>query len=295
MKNVSGYGTRLVLCIMSFVSTFAAASRSMHPLLRVITVPSVTSVIPMISTTHRNTIRIATIAHGKANAFDTELSRAISSAIADFERSSDSAIVIIGQGTMFSAGVDLVRVVEQGAPYVREFLPALSAALHDVFVCSKPVVAAVNGHAIAGGCILAAAADQRVMARGSGRIGIPELRVGVPFPTVPLEIMRFAAARHLATLVYGGATFSPDDALAQGIVDRVADPEGLIDAAVAMAEQLAMLPAAAFALTKRAVRAPAVQRFRDAEALDRDVVDAWAAPETIAHIRGYIARTFKKT
>jgi enoyl-CoA hydratase/carnithine racemase len=248
----------------------------------------------VITTSRRNVIRIATIDHGKANAFDIELSRAISSAVADFERSADTALVITGQGSMFSAGVDLLRVVEQGAPYVREFLPALSAALRDVFVCPKPVVAAVNGHAIAGGCILAAAADQRVMARGSGRIGIPELRVGVPFPTVPLEIMRFAAARHLPTLVYGGGTFSPDDALAQGIVDGIADPVGLIDAAVAMAEQLASLPTAAFALTKRAVRAPVLQRFCDGDALDREVMDAWAAPETIAHIRGYIARTFKK-
>lgn len=249
----------------------------------------------MITITHRNTIRIATIAHGKANAFDIELSRAIVGAIAEFERSSDAALVITGQGTMFSAGVDLLRVVDGGAQYVRAFLPALGSALEAVFACSKPVVAAVNGHAIAGGCVLASAADHRVMARGAGRIGIPELRVGVPFPTVPLEIMRFAAARHLTALVYGGATFSADEALAHDIVEGIADPEGLLDVSVAMAEQLATLPARVFALTKRAVRAPAIERIRAGEELDRAVIDAWAAPETIAHIRDYIARTFKKT
>ncbi|HZP48327.1 MAG TPA: enoyl-CoA hydratase/isomerase family protein [Vicinamibacterales bacterium] len=249
----------------------------------------------MIEVARRNAIRIATLAHGKANAFDTELSRAISRTMAEFETSPDAALVITGTGSIFSAGVDLVRVVEQGDAYVRQFLPALGAALRDVFVCPKPVVAAVNGHAIAGGCILAAAADQRVMARGSGRIGIPELRVGVPFPTVPLEIMRFSAARHLATLAYGGGTFAPEDALARDMVDGLADANALIDAAVAMAEQLASVPAAAFALTKRAVRAPAVQRMRDGDAFDREVVDTWAAPATIAHIREYIARTFKKT
>lgn len=248
----------------------------------------------MIHVTYHRGIRIATIAHGKANAFDVELSRAISGAIAEFERSSDDALVVTGQGTIFSAGVDLVRVVEGGAAYVREFLPALGASLLDVFVCSKPIVAAVNGHAIAGGCILAAAADQRVMARGRGRIGIPELRVGVPFPTVPLEIMRFSTARHLATLAYGGGTLSADEALARDIVDAVADPGDAIDVAVAMAEQLASLPRAAFALTKRAVRAPAVERMRAGEALDRDVVETWAAPETLAHIRAYIARTLRK-
>ncbi len=249
----------------------------------------------MIDVTHRNAIRIATLSHGKANALDAELSHAISDAIAQFELSSDVALVLTGAGSIFSAGVDLVRIVDEGAAYVRAFLPAMSAAMLDVFACAKPVVAAVNGHAIAGGCILAAAADQRVMARGRGRIGIPELRVGVPFPTVPLEIMRFAAARHLTTLVYGGATFAPEEALAHGLTDGIAEPDGLIDAAVAMAGQLAALPSAAFALTKRAVRAPAVQRMREGTALDRDVIETWAAPETIAAIREYIARTFKKT
>jgi enoyl-CoA hydratase len=248
----------------------------------------------MITITHRAAIRIATIAHGKANAFDVELSKAIISAIDAYQQSSDAALVITGQGTMFSAGVDLVRVVNGGAEYVREFLPALSAALAAVFACPKPVVAAVNGHAIAGGCILAAAADHRVMARGSGRIGIPELRVGVPFPIVPLEVMRFAAARHLPAMVYGGATFSADEALTHDLVDGIADADGLLDAAAVIAEQLAALPPAVFSLTKRTVRAPALERIRAGQALDRDVIDAWAAPETLAHIRDYVARTFKK-
>jgi enoyl-CoA hydratase len=195
---------------------------------------------------------------------------------------------------MFSAGVDLVRVVDKGAPYVREFLPALSAALETVFTSPKPVVAAVNGHAIAGGCILACAADYRVMARGDGRIGVPELRVGVPFPVVPLEILRYAVPNQLEGLVYGGATFSPDEAVDHGIVDAVAEPAELLDAAIAAAEQLAALPPAVFELTKRAVRGPARRRISQGAALDREVTEVWSAPETIAAIREYIARTFKK-
>ena len=61
-----------------------------------------------------------------------------------------------------------------------------------MFATDKPVVAAVNGHAIAGGCILACACDYRHMARGAGRIGVPELRGSVPFPLVPAEITRYA-------------------------------------------------------------------------------------------------------
>jgi len=100
------------------------------------------------------------------------------------------AVVLTGSGPSFSAGVDLKRIVEGGPRYVERFLPALSAALLAVFDHAKPVVAAVNGHALAGGCVLAAACEMRLMSGGT--IGLAELAAGVPFPTVPLEVMRHA-------------------------------------------------------------------------------------------------------
>jgi enoyl-CoA hydratase len=64
-------------------------------------------------------------------------------------------------------------------------LPASRKAFERLFFCQKPVVAAIDGHAIAGGCVLPCAADYRMMAQQTGRIGIPELLVGVPFPPLP--------------------------------------------------------------------------------------------------------------
>jgi hypothetical protein len=104
------------------------------------------------------------------------------------------AVVLTGAGSIFCAGVDLFRVVDEGADYVRRFLPSLADVIRKLFMLPKPVVAAANGHAIAGGCILVAACDYRLMARGGGRIGVPELLVGVPFPAIALEILRFALA-----------------------------------------------------------------------------------------------------
>ena len=84
----------------------------------------------------------------------------------------DAAVVLTGQGRMFSAGVDLLRLGEGGAAYVRRFLPALHRLYDAVFFFPKPVVAAVNGHAIAGGCVLACCADRRIAARD----GLPHRR-----------------------------------------------------------------------------------------------------------------------
>ncbi len=146
----------------------------------------------MIELSRRGGIAIVRMNHGKANALDIELCDALA---AQFEACRDTetkAVVLTGQGAMFSAGVDLLRLSDGGAPYVRRFLPALHRLYHTVFFFPKPVVAAVNGHAIAGGCVLQSCADRRIAASGASRIGVTELLVGVPFPALAFEVMRFA-------------------------------------------------------------------------------------------------------
>jgi enoyl-CoA hydratase len=250
----------------------------------------------MIGLTSHGDVAMLTMAHGRANALDLELCTALTARLEEYRQSSAKALVITGTGRMFSAGVDLVRVVKDGAPYVRVFLPAVSRAFETLFSLLKPVVAAVNGHAIAGGCVIACAADHRVMARDAGRIGIPELLVGVPFPVVPLEIVRFAVAPpHLQSLVYRGATFNPDDALQHGLVDAVVDAERVVDEAIAVARLLASVPSSAFALTKRQLREPVIERIHVGSAIDALVLDAWASEETLSAIRAYVERTLKRS
>ena len=172
----------------------------------------------------RGSIAVLTLAHGKANAFDVELCEALLRRFDECRDAWCTAVVVTGRDTIFSAGVDLLRVVQEGAPYLERFLPALSDALETVFAFPKPVVAAVNGHAIAGGCVLACAADRRLMSPGAGRIGVPELLVGVPFPPVPIEIVRFAAAPRLSELMFDGVTVTADAAVSGRVVDRVVEP-----------------------------------------------------------------------
>jgi enoyl-CoA hydratase len=250
----------------------------------------------MLRLERRNDIALLTLAHGKANAFDLELCDALIARFAECRDTPYAAVVITGQGSIFSAGVDLLRVLQDGPAYVSTFLPALSDALEAVFTFPKPLVAAINGHAIAGGCILALAADRRLMARGETRIGVPELAVGVPFPPVPLEIVRFAIPpQRTQELLLGGATLQPEAAERFGLVDAVEEPDALLDAAIAAAEAFASRPAAAFAMTKAQLRAPAVDRMRSGRARwDDEITALWTAPETFDAIRRYIDRTFRR-
>jgi enoyl-CoA hydratase len=250
----------------------------------------------MIELKDRDGIAVVTMAHGKANALDVELCEAVAAQFDKLREAPAKAVVLTGQGRMFSAGVDLVRLSEGGAPYVRRFLPALHRLFEAVFFFPKPVVAAVNGHAIAGGCVLQCCADKRIAARGDSRIGVTELLVGVPFPPLAFEVMRFASPpRYLADGMYSGATFTPDVALTRGLVDELADAPALLDRAVAAAQTLAALPPKTFAQTKQQVRQPVVDALeRHAKRIDEASMGIWTADETLGHIREYVSRTFKK-
>jgi enoyl-CoA hydratase len=249
----------------------------------------------MFELTRRGHVAVLRMAHGKANAMDLEFVRGLNAQVHAVQQSDARALVITGQGKMFSAGVDLVRVVDGGAAYVRDFLPAMNHAFEGLFAFPKPLVVAVNGHAIAGGCVLACCADYRVMAREPGRIGIPELLVGVPFPVVPLEIVRFATPRqHLQALIYRGLTLQAEDAFRYGLVDAVVDPDRLLDEAMAVADQLAGIAFEAFHLTKRLLREPVIRLMRDGGVIDGVVQDAWAGDAVLGAVRDYVARTLHK-
>jgi enoyl-CoA hydratase/carnithine racemase len=248
----------------------------------------------MIELSEQEGIAVVRMADGKANVMSREFCEALTDRFGQAQASS-RAVVITGSGNIFSAGVDLLRLVEGGADYIRTFLPVLNAMFATAFGSDKPVVAAINGHAIAGGCVLACAADHRVMRRDAGRIGVTELLVGVPFPPIAMEIMHCAVApQFLSEAVYTGARYAPADALARGLLHAVVEPEVLMEQAIARAKQLADLPSAAFALTKRQMREGALARARNAADTDAAIERIWSSPETIGRIRDYVNRTLRK-
>jgi enoyl-CoA hydratase len=247
----------------------------------------------VIEVTEQDGVAVLRMAHGKVNAMSLEFCEALTARFAEI--SPARAVVMTATGRTFSAGVDLVRLLEGGAPYIRKFLPALSTMFAAVFSHPAPVVAAINGHAIAGGCVLACAADRRLMARDGGRIGVTELLVGVPFPPVAMEIMRCAAApQFFAEAIFSGATYAPPEAVARGFIHDIVEPQALLERAVAAAKSLAALPSKTFALSKRQIRAPALERMQSPD-VDAAVEQIWTAPETLACVRDYVARTLRKS
>ena len=250
----------------------------------------------MIRREARGEVTVLTLEHGKVNALDIELLQDLIEVLEEAQRSPARALVLTGSGSSFSAGVDLWRVLDGGADYVKVFLPRLTHCFEKLFTFPRPVVAAVNGHAIAGGCIMDCACDRRLMAAGRGRMGIPELLVGLPFPTLPLEIMRAASSESVvAELALTGATHAPEEALRRGLVEAVVEPGDLLARACEVASSLAAMPPDAFALVKQQLRQPALERYRAfAREHDEFVLAEWIAPASATSIRQYLERTLSK-
>jgi enoyl-CoA hydratase len=233
-------------------------------------------------------VTVLRMAHGKANAIDLELLAALSTNLHRLREA--PAVVLTGTGTIFSAGVDLFRVVDGGRPYLDRFLPALRKTFNELMAFPRPLVAAINGHAIAGGCVLVETADHRVMTSGSGRIGLTEMLVGIPFPVDAIEILRLATGgRGLGRLVNLAETVPAQRAVELGLVDEVAEPDVVLARAVEVATALAAVPARSFELMKRELRAP----FWDAlEArsghFDSEVDEAWKSDAAIRAIAAYL-------
>jgi enoyl-CoA hydratase len=244
----------------------------------------------------RDRVTVVTLDRPPANALDRtffeELHALLERLAAD---SRVEAVVLTGTGRFFSAGLDLFAVFAGDDADFRSFTEAFDTGFPAFFRFPKPVVAAVNGHAIAGGAVLAACADVRLVADGEGKLGLTEILLGVPFPVSVLEIVRFACAGpHLPELLYHGRTYAPRDACARRLADEVVPAADLLPRALAVAGELASRPRAAFAEIKRALRHDAIARLGALAPGADPVWDVWRSPETRAAVEAYRARTLAK-
>ena len=241
----------------------------------------------------RGNLRVLRLDHGPANALDLELLEALESAIAELEPG--SAAVLTGTDRFFSAGVDLHRLLEGGSDYLEVYFSKLLSCLETLFFAEVPIVASVNGHAIAGGCIVACGCDLRIMADTDLKIGVTELKVGLPFPTIALEMLGAVLAPHaVQDLVLTARLLEPAEAYRLGLVERVVPFDSCLDAALEQLDRLAEVPHATYALNKRQLRQPVRERLRKSSEVDQVVYERWASAKARAQIEAFVEATHGK-
>jgi enoyl-CoA hydratase len=229
---------------------------------------------------------------GRANAMSTPLLDALTRVVDQVTASDARAAVVTGEGNAFSAGLALPDLVELDRPAMAEFIDGFAVAMRRVLECPMPVVAAINGHAIAGGCVLALMCDARLAAAGAAKIGLNEVQLGIGLPAVVVEPLRARVPpASLTPIALEGRLYGVEDACAAGLVDEVVAPRELEARARARAAELGRASRAAYAQVKRALIRPAVEAIDRVGVAEREAwLDTWFSPPAQALLRAAVAR-----
>ncbi|MEO8432138.1 MAG: enoyl-CoA hydratase/isomerase family protein [Acidobacteriota bacterium] len=237
-------------------------------------------------------VALLTLDRPRANAFSPELVHDLSAAIGD--HAGARAIVLASSQKIFSGGWDLPTIAPFDRAGMARFLSDYTALVRQVFAHGAPVIAALGGHAIAGGLILAAAADERIAAEGETTLGLSEVVLGVPLPRPLFEVFRFLLGdRGAERLAAAGENLPASRAAGIGLVDEIVPAADLLPRALDRARVLGERPREAHAEIKRRSREEALSRFDDSAEGD-PFLDVWFAPGARARVAALVEKLTKK-
>lgn len=207
------------------------------------------------------------------------------------EDSSARAVVLTGQGPTFCAGLDVKVVPQYGKAEQLRLLEVLNGTILAVYGCSLPVVGAINGHAIAGGLVLALCCDWRIVSAADNQatlaepqVSLAEVKVAIPYPVAAMEVVRSQLSGQIARrLVLSGENLCLAEALACGVFDESVPRDTLMETALAKAARYAELPRAAFATIKRQLKQPTLSAIVSAlHEGGEPLREHWISEETLA-------------
>jgi enoyl-CoA hydratase/carnithine racemase len=228
-------------------------------------------------------IATVTLSRGKVNALNELMVEQIDGCLTDLEEDpAVKGIILTGQGKFFSFGFDIPEFLSYSRDAFTVYLTKFTKLYTHMFVLPKPLVAALNGHAIAGGCMLATACDYRLMVSGKAKISLNEITFGASVFAGSVEILKFCVGQcHAETVLGSGAMYSAGEAHELGLVDRVSTEETLKEEAEEVARDLANKDVAAFRSIKALLRQPVADEMVKREAASiREFVDIWYSEQT---------------
>jgi enoyl-CoA hydratase/carnithine racemase len=228
------------------------------------------------------------IARGKVNALNGAVVEELKASLKSLEHNPEvTSIIITGAGKFFSFGFDVPEFLSFDKARFTQYLTNFTELYTYIFLYPKPVVAALNGHAVAGGCMLALACDYRVMAMGKGKISLNELSFGASVFAGITEMLRFATGSANATKVlYSGSMYSAEEAQRLGLIDEVAAEQDVMAAAIKAASIMGSKHPPAFAAVKSLLRKTIAEdmKRREAESI-KEFVDIWYSDHTWTNLQ----------
>lgn len=250
----------------------------------------------MLETIEHGPIRELHLARPPVNALDPGLVNALRQGVEQAASDAVDGLMLSGAPGLFSAGLDLPVLMTLDRDAMRAFWNDFLGLCTALARAPMPCVAAVGGHSPAGGAVLALFCDYRVMARGSFRIGLNEVQVGLPVPgCIQLAMRRVVGTYRAERLMVAGTMLEADAALDYGMVDELAEPDAVNERALAWLRQLLALPRQAMHATRQLARADLADAFADPGAfLVEDFLDVWFAGDTQRTMRALLEKLKNK-
>lgn len=239
-------------------------------------------------------VGLVTLARPPVNSIDLEVVLEIPRAFDELLRRDVTSVVLTGRGPCFSAGIDVKTVPFYARDQQREMVAGINTMLRALYGYPRPVISAINGHAIGGGLVIALCGDHRVGPQGDHQLTLPEVSAGFPFPAGAMEIVRGELAPWAARrLVLGRPESGPIDPVASGIVDELQPVDRVLPRALELARTYGQSPRTTYTRVKRQLRAVTLDRLEliVTEGLD-PMLDGWlsdetrAAPATLGRLAG---------
>lgn len=249
----------------------------------------------MIEIIDHGAVRELRLARPPANALSPDLLAEISALVAAAPGDGAEALVLSGSQGIFTGGLDVPLLLTLDHDEMTRGLGEFFGAMAALAGSEIPVAAAITGHSPAGGAVLTLFCDWRVMAEGPFFIGLNEVRIGLPMPSVVADALaRVVGQRHADVLCLTGQLLKPDEALSVGLVDRVVPLDQVIQEAVRWSAELTQLPTRAIRETRRTVNRDLVAILEEARSSDVDALTSeWFRPEVQAPLKALAARLGK--
>jgi enoyl-CoA hydratase/carnithine racemase len=235
----------------------------------------------------RDGLATVRLQRGKVNALNEQVVDELSGCFRELEADPGvGGILLTGTGKFFSFGFDIPEFLDAPKEDFSRYLRKFTGLYRELFVHPRPVVAALNGHTVAGGCMLASACDVRVMVKEHARIGLNEIGFRSSVFAGSVELLRFwVGSRRAQEVLYGGALYTAEQALALGLIDAVVPEGALLAEASGRLLELAGKSSEAFRSVKRLLRQPVAEEMhRREDASIREFVEIWYSMETRAEL-----------
>lgn len=186
-----------------------------------------------INVTIKDRLALITLNRGKSNALNREMITELTDMLHNIANDDNiGGVIIAGRDNFFSAGLDLIELYGYNEEEAESFWHLFLAFIAKITAFKKPMVAAINGHSPAGGCVIALACDARVMVEGKFIIGLNEVPVGIIVPESIFSLYAFWLGKgHATRSLLEGKLFSPEEALNIGLVDELVNQDSIMTAA----------------------------------------------------------------